>query len=264
MTKQNPLSLYTEIAAKSQAGGGLSEPTRAIWNSFLTFQSDELGANGHGMEIGVWYGFGSGFLLHHLSADENLLLIDKFMSWEQFGNTLEHFAPDARERTTLMRQDSKTISSDELDPKFLGRCRFVHIDGEHSYEAVMKDLALAEKLLSDTGAIIVDDVLNALCPQVTQALFEYCQASETLELLMFAFNKAYVVRKGTMQHYREWFMKTFVEPETPLLNVTVSFGSKDGNPGYWSILPRGNAKRFIFVDNSFDSLEEFPLADFLG
>lgn len=258
LNSKDPLVLYNEIAYKSPAGGGLSEPTRVIWNSLLNFQSQELGASGHGMEIGVWYGFGAGFILHHLAEDEHLLLIDKYMNWEQFGSTLEFFVPGANARAVLMRRDSKSIFSNDIDSKFLGGCRFLHVDGEHSYEAVLKDLELAEALLSDSGMIVVDDVLNALCPQVTQALFEYCNASETLELLMFAFNKAYLVRKKALDPYRQWFMRAFSETETPLIDVTVSYGSKDGNPGYWSILPRGNGKRFIFVDKSFDSLGDIP------
>lgn len=263
MTK-DPRELYTEIEHLSKAGGGLAVPNRIIWNSLLAYQTSDRKITGHAMEIGVWHGFGSGYVLAHLAPQERLLMIDKYMSWSVFGDTLCHFSEDAKDKTEFVRKDSRLIGHEELDGQFANGCRFIHIDGEHSYSAVLNDLELSERMLCDAGVIVVDDVLNHLCPQVTHAVFDYLKSSSELEAVFFGFNKAYLVRKDYEQHYRDWFSAAFILNETPLLDVTVSFGSEDASVRYWSILPRGQGPRFIVVARSTNKVEELPMAEFMS
>ena len=51
--------------------------------------------------------------------------------------------------------------------------RWIHIDGEHTGQAVGNDLAIAHELLADDGIICIDDFFNPAYAQVSAASFPF-------------------------------------------------------------------------------------------
>ena len=63
--------------------------------------------------------------------------------------------------------------SSALDPGELGfeRFRFVHVDGSHTYEAVVQDIATACEIVTEGGVVAFDDFANVGHPAVAAALW---------------------------------------------------------------------------------------------
>ena len=60
-----------------------------------------------------------------------------------------------------------------MDPGELGfeRFRFVHVDGSHTYEAVVQDIATACEIVTEGGVVAFDDFANVGHPAVAAALW---------------------------------------------------------------------------------------------
>ena len=69
-----------------------------------------------------------------------------------------------------------TKRSGDLEPEELGSCRFIHIDGYHSYEVAYEDLKLASGCLHPQGVVVLDDAFQAWHPGVTEAIVRFVHA----------------------------------------------------------------------------------------
>ena len=87
----------------------------------------------------------------------------------------------------------------------MGQVRFCHVDGEHSGHMIYNDMAVAQKLLSEEGVLVVDDFFNPMYPQITEALFRYLDRNPyTFRLFMVGFNKAYLSRPAAFYDYHRF------------------------------------------------------------
>jgi hypothetical protein len=72
----------------------------------------------------------------------------------------------------------------------------VHIDGEHSESAVLKDLNFAIDNLAPTGIIVVDDIWHPLFPGIASATMKTIHQSDVVPFLTTR-NKMYICRESS-------------------------------------------------------------------
>ncbi len=125
-------------------------------------------------EIGVYAGK-TFFLFHRaLRRGEVLVGIDPYSGFEevlsQFQLDRARLGADGQECVLLQRR-SQDVATAELTALLGGPARLVHVDGEHSAQAIACDLRLAAAIVSEDGVVIVDDFLHPRHPDVTEAVF---------------------------------------------------------------------------------------------
>lgn len=149
----------------------------AICAGLLRIQAD-MGIAGPIAEIGTFEGRFFIALAHALEPGEVALGIDVF-NWpddkvlDRFeANCDRHGIPAGRR--VAWKADSRTLPPADLIAKLGGRRpRFFHIDGEHSRDALTRDLELATAVIADDGVIVLDDMLHPGYPTLMVAVQEY-------------------------------------------------------------------------------------------
>jgi hypothetical protein len=87
-------------------------------------------------------------------------------------------------RVTGWKGDSRQIAPADLMTRLAGRpARFIHIDGEHSPEALTSDLELAVACLHRHGLICLDDMLHPGYPFLAGAVETFLRANTDWRLM---------------------------------------------------------------------------------
>jgi Methyltransferase domain len=197
VTDLDKLGIYREHFAALP--GWFTDDSAAVWDCLLAFQHAQA-VRGHAFEIGVFHGKSAALTCLHLRADEQLVLVDPYR------------LDEVRERLATIRADrlvchpclSTQLPAADLQ-ELHGRCRWVHVDGEHTGFACSHDLALADRLLDDRGLVVVDDFLSPRYPQVAAAVFNYLHLHPfSFRLFLCGFFKAYLVRPKHAAAYLEF------------------------------------------------------------
>lgn len=193
-TPPAPTSFERYLELHADTDGWFSRESAAVWDALLSAQRAQ-GVAGHLLEIGVWHGKSAALLVQHARPErEDCLLVDLYLDQPRVEATLRRTGADL-DCVRLLRCDSRRLHVDPLVAEGYRAFRFVHVDGEHTAEAVASDLALAAALLSVDGLVVVDDFFNWMYPQVTQAVFRHLREQpDQFALLLAGFNKAYLVR----------------------------------------------------------------------
>lgn len=182
----------------SDLQGWFQPPAIAIWDALLDYQ-EKQGIVGNLLEIGVWKGKSASLAALHCLADEQCVFVDPLP------------LDSVRERITSALPTTKCHYLTEFS-QFLPRhpfvaqavrgFRWIHIDGEHTAQAVSNDLAIAEFLLGDRGMLVIDDFFNPGYPQVTQTVFQFLNAQPArLAMVLCGFCKAYLCRPRAAREY---------------------------------------------------------------
>ena len=149
----------------------------AICGHLIRLQS-EHGVAGDMVEIGTFEGRFFIAMALGLTADEHALGIDRF-DWPDDRvrvRLLENckamgLAPD---RIEAWQQDSRAVAPVELRRRVNGHgARFIHIDGDHTHEALAHDLELAHAALNERGVIALDDMLHPGYPTLITTVVDY-------------------------------------------------------------------------------------------
>jgi len=194
-----PTNLYQRfVELFDQTPGWFYHESAAIWDTLLSYQ--EVTNNmGNMLEIGVFQGKSAGMLALHRRGEETCVLVD-VLPLHQVRQRLEQAVPDAK--CEYLQEMSQFLMRHSFVREAARDFRWIHIDGEHSAQAVSNDLALAETLLSDRGIIVLDDFFSPTYPQITQALFRFLDANPgRLMLLVCGFNKGYLCRPRAAHEY---------------------------------------------------------------
>ncbi len=87
--------------------------------------------------------------------------------------------------------------------EYVNKCRFVHIDGCHTFEHTYNDIVFAESILSEKGIIIVDDVESFLkFPGVNKAINAiFSRSHNNIYPLFLTGNKLCVCRYEDLDFY---------------------------------------------------------------
>jgi predicted O-methyltransferase YrrM len=181
----------------------------AISARLLRLQTEE-GVAGPIAEIGTFEGRFFIALAHALEPGEVALGIDVF-SWPDDGvkdrfeaNCLKHgVAPDRR---VTVKGDAGAMSPAELTGHAGGqRLRFIHIDGEHSQQALARDLALATACLAEGGLIVLDDMLHPGYPTLMVTVQAYLEANPGIVPLCIIDRETIVAATKFVLCQRNWF-----------------------------------------------------------
>lgn len=189
------------IRALTPGHGGLSDGAFGIWDFLLT-QQRRRGVTGHGLEIGVYRGSGLAALAPHLNENERMVAIDIAPQRELVAGHLAGLGLDAT-RVNWLEGCSRHLQRIGAGAPWNGACRFLHIDGEHSYDAVRADLEWCASLMAPGAVISVDDVLLAESLCVTHALFDHLRDNpHRLRLFLCGLGKAYLCAPSDLGFYR--------------------------------------------------------------
>jgi predicted O-methyltransferase YrrM len=142
------------------------------------------------LEIGVWKGAWTSVVLRNVPG-ASVVGVDPYPGGA--GSVREGML---RRLDSLSVSERFSLHSDvsDLDPS--SRFDLIHVDGDHSEDAVWEDLRRAEELLAPTGVIIVDDISHKWLPGVASATYRYCAGSD-LRMFLLTNAKGYLARRAT-------------------------------------------------------------------
>ncbi len=144
-----------------------------------------------------YHGKSAAMICLHLRGDEKMVLVDPYRL-DSVATTLASIK--AHHVICYPYLSSKAPQADLL--ALVGRCRWVHIDGEHTGSACWHDLALADQLVDERGVLVVDDFLSPRYPQVSAAVFNYMQHHPfSFRMFLCGFFKAYLARPKNVHVY---------------------------------------------------------------
>ncbi|AMJ60755.1 class I SAM-dependent methyltransferase [Bosea sp. PAMC 26642] len=207
---------------------GMSSRFAAAISARLLRLQTEQGIGGPIAEIGAFEGRFFIALAHALEPGELALGIDIF-SWpnpevkDRFeANCLKHgIGPDRR---VTVKADAGAMAPADLLAHAKGaKLRFIHIDGEHSRAALLKDLALATACLKDGGLIVLDDMLHPGYPTLMVAVQAYLEANPDIVPLcvidretIVAATKFVLCQKSWFERYQAAMLDIFKDQVWPL------------------------------------------------
>lgn len=112
-------------------------------------------------------------------------------------------------RVQVMARSSLEVRPDEIVAE-CGKIRLISIDGGHTEQCAVNDLALAEAVLQDCGIVIIDDYFNPCWPDVSTGVAKYLARSDS-KLRPFAVspNKIYLCHPECAALYRSEIQRHF-------------------------------------------------------
>jgi len=177
--------------------GWFSRETVALWDCLLSRQAD-YGIEGNLLEIGVLNGRSAALAAMHARPEEALILVDK----ELTSAARENVSAIKPRNVAYLEMDSRELHRHPIAEANAGKCRWLHIDGEHSESGVTNDLELATLLLNGEGVVAVDDFMHPAYPQITRAIFRYLDAHERkLSVFLCGYNQSYLCRPSAKPRY---------------------------------------------------------------
>lgn len=249
------LSRYLELSKNNPGGGGMSPESACVWDTILTRQT-EKGISGHIAEIGVFKGFGAALCCGYLSSNEEALLVDVLDVKEIATPTIKEVTGEQiASRLKFVQSDSMRLRQKQ---EFSGAFRFVHIDGEHSYDAVINDLTLAEQWLLPFGVVVVDDFFSAACIGVTEAVFDFCRAeNDKLVPFLIGYNKAYLCRSRYLNIYRKFVLDLPARLAAQGMLVQLSAGGFAYERTYFGLSKRDSQHPYQLIGRYAPDAESF-------
>jgi hypothetical protein len=116
--------------------GWFEKPSVALWDALLARQT-ERGLNGLLMEVGVWEGKSAALMALHCTETESCMFLD-IRAMDGAKSRIEQVVPEAK--CVFMQKNSRSVLQQPSILEMADRVRWMHIDGEHTAEAVMCDL----------------------------------------------------------------------------------------------------------------------------
>lgn len=134
--------------------------------------------------------------------EERLILVDKFMAPEHSTPNLAKVDPDIESSIDFFRGDTFSLRRRRALDNFADSVRWAHIDGEHSFEAVVNDLDIVANTVGDGAIVVLDDFFNFSCPSCTEGTFHWLRHNpDKLCLFLCGFNKAYLCSPRNLRQY---------------------------------------------------------------
>jgi predicted O-methyltransferase YrrM len=168
--------------AYDKVPGMSSRFAAAVCGRLLRLQT-QFGITGPIAEIGAFEGRFFIALAHALEQGEVAIGIDLF-DWPNSG-VLDRFEANCdrhgveRNRRVTWKTDSRTMSPADLLARAGGqKLRFFHIDGEHSRDALTRDLDRAVTVMAAEGLIVLDDMLHPGYPTLMVAVHQWLERNQ--------------------------------------------------------------------------------------
>jgi len=250
------------LQLRTGVGGGMHPKAAALWSYLLAVQKS-CRVQGDLVEIGVFQGWGSYLPAHALAPREKLVLVDIAAHYlEAARNFVTSQTPVTAENIVQVQVDSAAGNFSNTIDKHTSRARWIHIDGEHSYPAVIRDLDTAARVATSDAIIVVDDVDHALAPCINDALLDWLRGNQGWRLLIRGYNKAYLVSTRAKINWREFveIVPEVFDREFELKTVLASQTSS-ADTSYLSYGEGFNDAKYLRVNHTSTSLEDFEGQD---
>src|SRR5829696_8958920 len=236
---------HAALLARNADGGGLSPYSLGTWDLLLEAQRKQR-ITGNFLEIGLWTGIGLTGMGLHLGEKEEMFGIDLFVQRDPIKDNFEAITGLPFSRLNFIQQSSMTVKNNPLLRARSSSFRFIHIDGEHSFNAVCSDLELAIDLISPEGIIAVDDFFNIGSAGITEAVyFMLARYPHRLKMFLAGMSKAYISSPRSFGMYRSLCVSLLVDRLEIDFDVPVTI-AKNGHSteiDYITFFPRiGNYK----------------------
>lgn len=254
---------YLSLAADPRSGGAMSAVSAAVWTILLEWQ-ETVTVPGDLLEIGVWHGLGAAHLQQYRRKGEQLILIDKYVSTDEFKETIDAVDTSFSADLTFIPGCSIEHRKRNTLRDFRNHVRFVHIDGEHSFDAVVSDLNLCADLVVERGIVAVDDVFMSATPCITEALYYWLSHNrEKLTMFLVGYGKAYLCSSRVMPLLLPVIFEFPTYLEHLGHKITLCASGWTGERNAFGIAPYagGSHQRIGRILNR-PSLEEFIRGDF--
>jgi hypothetical protein len=169
----------------------------SVLDAYLAASLVDISNSAPALEIGVWKG---AWVIDLMLNNREIRCygVDPYPGFEDVRKILFHnlFRYKVEDRFSLFP------SVDDLQNE-TERTSFsmIHIDGEHSEDAVKKDLFFAANMIADNGLIIIDDIYHQEFPGIASASFSFLHNSDFASFLITG-NKMYVCKKVMHQYFR--------------------------------------------------------------
>lgn len=181
----------------------ISQESVALW-CYLADVQRRHGIGGQFLEIGAFEGHAAAVMAKLATPAEKVTLLDIELREAAIAASRVHIAGPHAAPFELVAGDSRVIARRGQLRERYGTFRWIHVDGEHSYDAVMSDLELAADALSPGGLIVVDDFFNVASACVSHALFTFLdQNPHRARMFLCGFNKAYLAAPKHLGTYRD-------------------------------------------------------------
>ena len=149
------------------------------------------------LEVGSWKG-GWAISMAENDRSRKIICVDPYPNLDQVRDGfLRIVAERASEQIVLFPDLETALSGQKLS------LDLIHIDGEHSQDAVYRDLTRSISCLAPAGLLIIDDIFYHSFPGVTAAAFKAIGEFE-LSPFLFTGKKLYVCHK---EYYSDYYSK---------------------------------------------------------
>ena len=141
--------------------------------------------------------------------DDGYLNIDGSGSYdatqENFAQHIMDYDPFNGEKIRILKGDSTTGRTQADIYKMIpeGSIKYFSIDGGHTMAHVVNDMKIAERLLSDAGMVIMDDILHPHWLGVISGVTEYLRTHPTLVPFAIGYNKLFLCKTSFHAKYIE-------------------------------------------------------------
>jgi hypothetical protein len=202
--------------------GWIDDAALAALEAGATYQ-EELGISGNGLEVGVFQGRSFLGICAALRPGETAIAIDIFddqaLNVDKSGHAadlhsifsanVEKYAPDAI-NVDIFPADSMALRPDDILARTSDRFRIISIDGGHTAEHVMNDLALAAEILVNGALIILDDWMSPHWPGVQEGYVRYmANANKRLAPVYYVENKLFMTTISHQPAMKAYFSEHY-------------------------------------------------------
>lgn len=199
-----PLQIFTDYMQQDfeRIEGWLTRHAAAVFDALLAAQR-EHGQNGDILEIGAFKGKSAALLGRHAGEGEQFFVVDSDV-WPSF-EEMRANVQRASKTPIFLNMPSSMLGPMVAKGELFRTCRFVHIDGDHSYEETYNDLKNAAQMINDSGVVVVDDFFNFQHVHVSEAVFAYIRENpRSLVMFLAGYNKAFLCRPKAFQAYHDF------------------------------------------------------------
>jgi len=254
------LEKYLKILSTNPGGGGLTVESAVIWDTMLSGQVNRA-IRGSLAEFGTFKGFGAALLCAYLVDRELAWLVDiANCEPEASSRIAEVGGSHVLANVKFVQMDSMRLRQTHNEAVG-GNCRFIHIDGEHSYDAVINDLTVAESWLIPQGVIAVDDFFNPSCAAITQAVFDFCRTRNDIVMpFLIGYNKAYLCRSRYLGLYRRFCLELPDLLEARGIQCQLSTSGFALERTYFGIAPRVTEHKYQIIGRHVEDAATFNSA----
>ncbi len=217
---EDTFHLLANYIARRPRRGPFPLESAFTWSILLKAQSAN-DIRGSMLEIGVEFGTSAFLLLDALGEEEHLTLVDLVKTKEWVEGSSGTYA----DKTNFTFIEG---NSHKIEPSLLpSGCRWIHVDGGHLYEHVLKDLQLTADLLSEDGILVLDDFFEIRWPDVTTAFVDFMRTDTSLRPFLLVNRKIYCTRTArAAAAYRSLF-EHFVQEHAQRIGTVKAWDKVD-------------------------------------